>query len=145
MLTGCAWQIASASIAVAHMRAPDPLEVKAGEAPASLAAGHQAFPDLIDRDVQRRPWRTLGGAGLQQEQLAVLDGELELLGVTELGLQHPADLIQALVHLGCEQRQLPGSVLRAAAADDVLALRVGQELDVGPPLARGRIAGEADA
>ena len=82
---------------------------------------------------------------LQQVQRAALDGELDVLHVAEVALKsllHPYEL-------GVRARQAHRHLIdvkrRADPGDDVLALRVEQELAVEALVARRRIPGERDA
>ncbi|MPM36798.1 hypothetical protein SDC9_83400 [bioreactor metagenome] len=102
-----------------------------------------ALVDQVAGDLDRRPRGALAVAGLQHVELLVLDGELHVLHVPVV-LLHPVHGVQELVvglredllHLG----QRPG---RTDARDDVLALRVGEELPVELLRAGGGVAGEA--
>ena len=105
----------------------------------------QALADHVDRALQRCGRRTLGGARLQEVELAVLDGELDVLHVVVVLLE-PVHRIEQLL-IG--RRQLIFHPLerlrRADTRDDVLALGVCQELAVEATLAGRWVAGKADA
>ena len=117
----------------------------------------QPFPRHVDGDLQRRLGGALAGARLQHPQLAALDGEFEVLHVAVVlfqpvgdvdeggeGLRHQL-LQRRLVGAGGDARRLGDVLRRADAGDDVLALRVDQELAVEQLLAGRGIAGEGDA
>ena len=52
-----------------------------------LLAGDQAFVGELDRDLERRFGGALARAGLQHPELALLDGELEILHVAIVSLE----------------------------------------------------------
>ncbi len=108
----------------------------------------------VDGDLHRGPGGALAVAGLQHVELALLDGELDVLHVAVVVLEDAADLHQLLVALGHhlfhgrEGAVAAGLVDRlrgADAGDHVLALGVDQELAVEVVLAGSRVAGEGDA
>ena len=101
--------------------------------------------DHLDGEPHGRHGRPLAVAGLEHEQLAVLDRELEVLHVAEVGLQRLADLGQLGERLGLLALQQRDRVGRADAGDDVLALGVHQELAVEHFFARGGVTGEGHA
>jgi hypothetical protein len=117
-----------------------------------------AFVGEIDRDLQRRLGSALAGARLQHPELAFLDGELDVLHVaimplempcrsrqnSRIGLRHHR-LHRRLVGVRGEAGGLGDVLRRADAGDDVLALRVDQELAVERLLAGRGVAGEGDA
>ena len=105
----------------------------------------QAFFHHLDGDAHRRRTRALAVAGLQHEQLAVLNGELEILHVAIVILQHGGDFAKLGVHRGIPAFQLGDGVRRADAGHHVFALRVFQELAVEFLFAGGGIAREAHA
>ena len=86
-----------------------------------------AFVEQIERDARGGERRALALAGLQQVELTLLHGELEVLHVAEGPLQAPGRLDQRLPHGGRHRRQ--GLVPERAAppAHHVLALGVEQE------------------
>ena len=100
----------------------------------------------------RLPYRRL-----QHPELALLDGELDVLHVAVVLLERAVDARQLLerrrhrvfhrrlVGAGLLARDLGDLLRRADAGDDVLALGVDQEFAVEPLLAGRRIAGEGDA
>ena len=99
----------------------------------------------LDGHPQRGRAGALADAGLQHPQLALLDGELGVAHVAVVPLEAVEDVHQ----LGVDRRELGlqrVEVLGVAdAGDDVLALRVDEEVAVRLVLAGGRVAGEADA
>ena len=87
----------------------------------------------------------LAVARLQHPELALLDGELDVLHVAVVLLQLAADLFELLVdrrHVLLEFGDLLG---RADAGDHVLALGVDEVFAVEDLLAGGRVAREGDA
>ena len=95
--------------------------------------------------------RPLPASRLEDVELSLLHGELDVQHVLVMGLQPREDLLQLAVDLG--HRLFQGRQLRRAGAPaqgpgrpdaghHVLALGVGQVLAVVPSLAGGRIPGE---
>ncbi len=102
----------------------------------------------IDRDLDHRLAGALAVAGLQHEQLTLHDRELEVLHVAEVILEQLRDAHELGVRRGELHRELGDTLGRANPGDDILALRVGQELAVellraGRGIARERDAGRA--
>src|SRR5512135_73655 len=60
-------------------------------------------------------------------------------------LEVTADLPQVPIQLGQGARQAAGVLHRDAARDDVLALRIPEEIQIEMVLPGGRVAGEGDA
>ena len=89
-----------------------------------------ALGDQVDRDLDHRLAGALAVAGLQHEQLALLDRELEVLHVAEVILEELRDADELGVRGRQLLRELGDRLGRADAGDDVLALRVRQELAV---------------
>ena len=87
----------------------------------------------------------LAVAGLQHVELAVLDGELEVLHVAIVLFQARGDLAQLVVDVGHDFLEFEDVDRSANAGDHVFALRVHQELAVKLFRAGGGIAREADA
>ena len=118
---------------------------------------HQPFARELDRDPQSRLGRALAGARLQHPQLALLDGEFEILHVAVMPFERAVDALQfgegfrhriferRLVGAGLFARLLADLLRRADAGDHVLALGVDQEFAVELLLAGRRIAREGDA
>ncbi len=105
----------------------------------------QLFGDEIGRDDHCGEAGPLAAARLQHEQPLVLDRELEILDVLVVLLEPRGDLAQLLVRLRHHLLELADRLRRADAGDDVLALRVDEELTVELLRAGRRVAREADA
>ena len=105
----------------------------------------QLLLDHLDGDADGGLRGALAGAGLQHEELAVLDGELDVLHVLVVLLELGADLHQVRVRLREALLHHRDRLGGADAGDDVLALRVHEELAVEDVLTRGVVAGEGDA
>jgi hypothetical protein len=88
---------------------------------------------------------SLSGPRLQEIQPSPLDGELDVLHLAEMSLQPALRLEQLVVRLRQLIRHLIDAERRATSGNDVLALRVDQELTVELLFARRRIARERDA
>ena len=122
-----------------------------------LLARDQALAGQLDRDAQRRLGGALARARLQHPELALLDGEFEVLHVAVVFFEHGVDAREFLegVRQRALHRGLAGASLlargfgdllrRADAGDHVLALGVDQEFTVEALLAGGRIARERNA
>ena len=119
--------------------------------------GDQLLVGELDRDAQRRKRRALAVARLQHPQLALLDGEFEILHVAIVPLQRGVDARELgegvrhrrfhrrLVRAGLLARLLGDLLRRADAGDDVFALGIDQKFAVELLLAGRRIAREGDA
>ena len=105
----------------------------------------EAFAHHVDGDANRGQAGALAVARLQHVELAILDGELEILHVAIVLFHAPRDVLQLLVNLGHALLKLADGVGRAHAGDHVLALRVHQVLAEEHMLAGGGIAREAYA
>ena len=110
-----------------------------------LARLQQLLGDEVGRDEDRRVAGALAAPGLQHVELVVLDRELEVLDVLVGLLQAAGDLAQLLVGVRHHLLELGDRQRRADAGDDVLALRVHQELAEELVGAGRRVAGEAHA
>ena len=99
----------------------------------------------VDRGLDRGRGRPLRGARLQEVELALLDGELDVLHVAVVVLERAHRLEELVVRLGHALAQLLERLRRAGPGDDVLALRVDEVLAVDALLAGRGVAGEADA
>ena len=109
-----------------------------------LLARDQALVDHLRRDAQRRSRGALARAGLQEVERPLLDRELDVLQVAVVILE-PVERVDELVERdGHPLLHRLDRLGRADAGDDVLALGVREELAVQLPLARRRVAGEAD-
>ena len=105
----------------------------------------QLLLDHVAGDLQAAAAGPLAVAGLQHEQLALLDRELDVLHVLVVLFEHVLDAEQLVVDRLVPLGHLVDGLRRANAGDDVFALGVDQELAVELVLAGGRIAGEGDA
>ena len=84
----------------------------------------------------------LGGAGLEHVQRSALDGELQVLRIAIVLLQTVGNGLELPVHRGHIAGQLRDGLRGTNAGDDILALRVRQELAEEPLLPGRRVAGE---
>ena len=110
-----------------------------------LLAGDQPLVDHVHRGLQRGGRGPLRRAGLEQVERPLLDRELHVLHVAVVLLE-PLDRLDVLVERLREDVRHPRERLRRAdPGDDILALRVDQELAEHARLARGRVARERDA
>ena len=110
-----------------------------------LALVDQPSSVHLDGHAQRRGRGALADTRLEDEETTLLDRELDVAHVAVVRLELIHHLEQLRVTLG---EALGHRVERLGGADaghDVLALRVGEEVAVGPVLAGGRVAGERDA
>ena len=87
----------------------------------------------------------LGAAGLEHEQPAALDRELEVLHVAVVALEPLGDPLELVVDRGHRVAHLADAARRPDPGHHVLALGVGQELAVEAALAGVRVAREGDA
>ena len=98
----------------------------------------------LDGHAQRGGRGALADARLQQEEAALLDGELDVAHVAVVVLQRLHQLEELLMTF---RELVPHRVERFGDADtghDILTLRVLQEIAVGAVLTRGRVARERD-
>ncbi len=115
----------------------------------------QPVLDHVDGNLYRRVGGAFAVTGLQHVELALFDGELDILHILVMLLKDVADLCQLGIAVGehiFHRRQVAGLMLGlvdrlrgADAGDDVLALGVDQVLAVEVVLAGGGVAGEGDA
>ena len=110
-----------------------------------LVAVDQPFGRHVDRALDRGRRRPLRGARLQEVEVPLLDGELDVLHVAVVALERGHVLEQLVVRLGHALAQLGERLRRAGPGDDVLALRVDEVLAVDALLAGRGVAREADA
>ncbi len=122
-----------------------------------LLAADQTLFRHVHGDLQSGLRRALAGAGLQQEELAFLHGELDVLDVAEMRFEPGAGCRKLGKHIGHQPferrlararhapRRLGQRLRRAHARHHVLALGIDQELAVKLVSAGGRITGEDDA
>ena len=110
-----------------------------------VLARDQVLSDHVHGGLQRGRGRPLGASRLEQVEAPVLDRELDVLHVAVVLLQAAHRVHQLVERLG--QRLLHGRHrLRCPdPGDDVLALRVGQELAVQAGLAGRRVTRERHA
>jgi hypothetical protein len=94
----------------------------------------------LDRGAQRRGGRPLRRARLQDVELALLDRELDVLDVAVVLLELVHRGRQRGVRDGLHALELVEGLRGANARDDVLALRVDEELAVEPLFAGRRVA-----
>mmetsp|Transcript_22629 Transcript_22629/g.70837 ORF Transcript_22629/g.70837 Transcript_22629/m.70837 type:complete len:790 (-) Transcript_22629:118-2487(-) len=105
----------------------------------------EARVDHLVGDADRGEAGALAVARLEDVELFLLDRELDVLHVGELGLEDAADLLEVGVRVGHLDLHLLDRFGRADAGDDVLALGVDQVLAPEHVLAVRRGAREADA
>ena len=110
-----------------------------------LLLGDDPLVHQVGGHLQRGGRGAFAVAGLQQEQLAVLDGELHVLHVTVVGLHAVHRVDELVVGLGQHLTHLRERPRGADASHHVLALGVDEELAVEFLGARRRVAGEAHA
>ena len=82
--------------------------------------------DHVDGEAHGGEAGPLGVAGLQHPELALLDGELDVLHVAVVLFELVADVVELLVDRGHVLLQLGDLLGRADAGDDVFALGVDQ-------------------
>ena len=100
---------------------------------------------MSQANLTRRDAGALPVAGLQHENLAILNGELEVLHIFEMRFEDFAnafELHERLWQMFLQVRDRFGS---AHAGDNVFALRVDQEFAIENLPAGGRVARECDA
>ena len=105
----------------------------------------QPFRGHVDRALDRGGRRPLRGARLEEVEVPLLDGELDVLHVAVVALERGHRLEELVVRLGHALAQLGERLRRASPGDDVLALRVDEVLAVDALLAGRGVAREADA
>ena len=110
-----------------------------------LLFGAHTLVHEVAGDLERGLGRALAVAGLEHEELLVLDGELHVLHVAVVRLELGADVLELLEDLGHHLSHLRNRHRSADAGDDVLALGVHEELAHELLLARRRIAREGNA
>ena len=97
----------------------------------------------VDGHLQRRSARALSDTRLEHPELALLDGELGVAHVAVVVLEPGEYPHQLLVDGGESALQLGQGLGVADAGDDVLSLRVHEEVAVLAFVACGRVAGES--
>ncbi len=120
------------------------IELSRVDARHGLLARDEAFLGHLHRDPERRLCRALPGSGLEQEQLPLLHGELDVLHLAVVLLEPLERRREARVGVRKELAHVRDLLGRPDAGDDVLPLRVDEELAVEPTLAGRRVACEAD-
>ena len=121
------------------------IELRGVDARHGLLAGDQVLADHVHCGFESGCGRALRRPRLQQIEPVVLDGELDVLDVAVVLLE-PSCRLQELVVRGREPVAHPRHRLRRAdARDDVLALRVEQELADHARIAGRRVARERDS
>ena len=128
-----------------ELRMEERVEVAGLDHQHGLFLGAHALVDEIARDLKRGLGGALAVAGLEHEELLVLDGELHVLHIAVVALERPADLLELLEALGHDLGHLGDRHRGAHAGDDVFALGVHQKFAHELLLARGGIASEGDA
>ena len=110
-----------------------------------ILPGDELFLHHLDRDADGGDTGALAVAGLEHEELAVFDRELEVLHLVEMLFQRGADIFQFAIGLGHFLLKRGDGIGRADAGDDIFALRVDEIFAVKNFFAGGRVAGEGDA
>ncbi len=105
----------------------------------------ESLPHHVDRDLHRRLRRPLGGARLQHPELALLDGELQVLDVAVVLLQSLGVGLEFLVDVRHLLLQRRNRLRGPDAGHHVLALGVGQVIAVQDLLTGIRVTGKGDA
>ncbi len=133
------------------------VELRGFEAQHRLLLADQAFGGHVHGEFQRRCSGAFAVASLQHVELAVLDGEFEVLHVTIMPLQRIGDIDKLAEHVrhGVLERRLlgrdrPGPGVRdrrrgADAGHHVLALGIDQVFAIEDVLAGRGVAGEGNA
>ena len=109
-----------------------------------LLAGQQALFDGVDGEAHGGLRGTLGVPRLEHVEPPVLDRELDVLHVLVLGFERAHDLHQLRVGLGHHLGELRDVTRGAHAGDDVLALRVDEEVSARLGSAGDLVAAEGD-
>ena len=110
-----------------------------------LFASDEAFVAHVDRDRDRSLRSALAGARLEQEELALLHRELEVLNVAVVLLQAAGDLAELAIDVGHALLERGDGLGRAHARHHVFTLGVLEVFAVEMILAGGGIAREAHA
>ena len=103
---------------------------------------NKALPNHIEGDPDGGPGGRLGGPGLEDPQLPPLDGELDVLGLSEMVLEALSDAREVGVDLRITAPKLGDFRWRSDSRDDVLALGVREVLPVQLFRARHLVPGE---
>ena len=110
-----------------------------------LFLGNHALVHQVAGDLQRGGSGALAVAGLEHEELPVLNGKLHVLHVAVMVLQLAGDVHELLVSLRHDLGQLVDGLGGAHTGHHVLALGVHEELAEQLLLAGGGVAGEGHA
>ena len=123
------------------------VELLRSNAQNGLFLGDEAFLLHVDGNLQRSSGGTLANAGLQHEELALLDGELDVHHVAEVLLEHDEDVLKFLTGLLETRDMLEFGNRRsvADAGDDVLALSVDEVVAIELVRTVGCITSESNA
>ena len=128
-----------------ELRVQEELDLLGLDPANSLLLGDQSFLDHVDRDPHLRLGRALAVAGLQNPELGVLDGELDVLHVAVVLFEPPRDLDEFAVALGHRSLQVRQRLGLADARDHVLALSVDQIVAFRIRFPGGGVARHGDA
>ena len=96
----------------------------------------------IADNLEGRPWCALCCPGLEQPEHAVLDGQLEVLGVAEHRLKGATQAFEAVGEAWDGLGKTLGSPGPVTSGNDVLALGVDEEVEVEPVRPGSRVPGE---
>ena len=110
-----------------------------------LVARDEPLVDHLRGDAERGGGRALPCPRLEQVEPPLLDRELDVLEVSVVSLEPVERVDELLERLGHPLAHPLDRLGRSDTGDDVLALRVREELPVEQLLARRRVAREADA
>ncbi len=105
----------------------------------------QSFFDHLNRDPHRGPTGTLAVACLQHVELAILDGELEILHVFVVLLEARRDVAQLVVYIGHDLVKFGNVNWSTNAGNHILTLRIHEKFAVELFRAGGGISREAHA
>jgi len=120
-------------------------ELLTGDAGEGLVHGDELLIDQLSGHAEGCRRGALADAGLQEPQLAALDGELDVAQVAVVGLQAAHDGAQLVVGGLVQALEVGQGQGVADAGDDVLALGVDQVVAVDAGAPGGGVAGEAHA
>ena len=123
----------------------DLIELPGGNPHHRLMLADEPFAHHVEGHLDGRGRRALARTGLQQEKLAVLHGELEVLHIAVMAFQFFINAGERLVHMGHILLQLLDGAGRPNAGDHVLPLGVHHVFAVKFFLTRGGVARERHA
>ena len=106
---------------------------------------NHAFLDEIVSDVDGGKTRALTATGLQHPDLAVLDGEFDILHFLVVVFEDAADALELLVGSRQVLTHLRDVFRATDACNDIFALGIDQIFAVEDVRAAGRVSGESDA